>query len=317
MSLLGHLSVLSFRIRRNLHALALKRLARSDTAWRALDAAQIPGFGTHLVRLDFPLVVGQPPAWGHGRPSQPQLAQLLESRAEALERNARQALEFIPELADLPLHAASGSPLAWLNGFQSPLDLAFGYGLLRARGIHRYVEIGCGISTHLAARTRRASQQLEIFCVDPQPRFEITALANRVDRVRLEENIPAIVAATGPGTALFFDGSHFAFPNSDVTRFFLDVLPQVRPGTLVHIHDVYLPDDYPARHLHRLWNEQYLLAAWLLGGSARVQPILPGHWLADRIQRDGLDAWMTQTPETFRAAHQTESDASCWWMEIT
>ena len=45
---------------------------------------------------------------------------------------------------------------------------------------------------------------------------------------------------------VFFDGSHRTFMNSDATVFFLEVLPTLPAGTLVGIHDIYLPDDYPA-----------------------------------------------------------------------
>jgi hypothetical protein len=79
-----------------------------------------------------------------------------------------------------------------------------------------------------------------------------------------------------PGSILFFDGSHRSFPGSDVSVFFMKVLPALQPGVVIHIHDIYLPADYPKTVAPRYWSEQYLLAAWLLGGSNGLEVLLPG-----------------------------------------
>jgi hypothetical protein len=57
--------------------------------------------------------------------------------------------------------------------------------------------------------------------------------------------------------------------------FFLELLPRFPAGTMIQVHDVFLPDDYPPSLIDRLWSEQYLYAAWLLGGAAGVKIILP------------------------------------------
>ena len=63
---------------------------------------------------------------------------------------------------------------------------------------------------------------------------------------------------------LFIDSSHRSFTNSDVTAFYLDILPRLKSGVLIHIHDVFLPYDYPPEWSDRFYNEQYLLACVLL-----------------------------------------------------
>jgi hypothetical protein len=73
--------------------------------------------------------------------------------------------------------------------------------------------------------------------------------------------------------------------NSDVTVFFLEILPRLRPGVLVHIHDIFLPLDYKPWWLqrfypHRYWSEQYLLAASLLAGHSSYDVILPNHYVS-------------------------------------
>ena len=55
-------------------------------------------------------------------------------------------------------------------------------------------------------------------------------------------------------------------PQGDVLREQLELLPLLASGVLVQVHDVFTPRDYPMQWLVdevRLWNEQYLLEAFL------------------------------------------------------
>ncbi len=91
-----------------------------------------------------------------------------------------------------------------------------------------------------------------------------------------------------PGDILFLDCSHRVFMNSDVTVFMIDVLPRLRPGVPVHVHDIVLPWDYPDMFTNWYWSEAYILAAYLIGaregcglcsrppGSAAVRNSMPG-----------------------------------------
>ena len=65
---------------------------------------------------------------------------------------------------------------------------------------------------------------------------------------------------------LFIDSSHMIRPQGDVLFEFLEILPVLKPGVLVHIHDIFSPRDYPKEWVvdkHCMWNEQYLLEAFL------------------------------------------------------
>src|SRR5262249_7412214 len=72
------------------------------------------------------------------------------------------------------------------------------------------------------------------------------------------------------GDLLFVDTSHVVKVGSDVTRIVLEVLPLLRPGVIVHFHDIFLPYPYSRGHLEdaHCWSEQYLLQAFLLGNEA-------------------------------------------------
>ena len=66
--------------------------------------------------------------------------------------------------------------------------------------------------------------------------------------------------------------------NSDVTIVWLDILPRLRRGVTIHIHDIFLPDDYPLDWSARFYSEQYLLAASLLAG-AEFGLLFPSHFV--------------------------------------
>jgi hypothetical protein len=68
------------------------------------------------------------------------------------------------------------------------------------------------------------------------------------------------------GDVLFVDTTHTVKAGSDVNRIVLDILPRLAPGVLVHIHDIFLPYEYPKAWLtskRRFWSEQYLVQAFL------------------------------------------------------
>lgn len=65
---------------------------------------------------------------------------------------------------------------------------------------------------------------------------------------------------------LFIDSSHMIRSGWDVLTEFLEILPQLNKGVIVHIHDIYTPYDYPSKILNDVMsfnNEQYLLESFL------------------------------------------------------
>jgi len=89
-----------------------------------------------------------------------------------------------------------------------------------------------------------------------------------------------VFASLGEGDVLFIDSSHRSFMNSDVTVFFLEVLPRLKAGVMVHIHDIHLPYDYPPERAEWYYSEQYLLATSLLAGHRNYRVMLPNCFAA-------------------------------------
>jgi hypothetical protein len=227
------------------------------------------------------------PRFGFGLPSHSGIKAALERGRSAYE----ESLAAIAACHDV-LHAIGHHPQrrhvrnvapTWNNIWFTALDAASLVGFLLARQPKRYLEIGSGNSTRFARHAiQTGNLQAELISIDPQPRAEIDSLCTKVIRTPLEDCALDVFRQLEPGDILFFDGSHRVFMNSDVTVFFLEVMPILQPGVLVHIHDIFLPDDYPPQWRGRLYSEHYLLAAQLLCGAPPFNVILPNYFaLAD------------------------------------
>jgi hypothetical protein len=171
---------------------------------------------------------------------------------------------------------------AWCSGFLPNLDAIGIYSFLAIYKSSIYMESGSGNSTKFAKQSiLDNSLDTRIISIDPCPRTEINSLCDKVIRQSLEDVDLEIFKELGKNDILFFYGSHRAFMNSDVTAFFLDILPSLKPRILVNIHDITLPFDYPAGWEDRYYSEQYLLACCLLAESNKFKILLPSYFSLD------------------------------------
>jgi predicted O-methyltransferase YrrM len=168
------------------------------------------------------------------------------------------------------------------NAYFSSPDAEALYGMIRWRRPARYLEIGSGHSTRVARQAiSDGNLTTRVVCVDPSPRLDVARLADEVHEQRIERIEDGPLSELGVGDILFIDSSHEIRPGNDVVHLLLRVLPTLPPGTLVHIHDVFLPFDYPRDWVVGKpfsWSEQYLVAA-LLDGNDRLRVLWPGYWL--------------------------------------
>ncbi|MFC5404612.1 class I SAM-dependent methyltransferase [Cohnella soli] len=180
-------------------------------------------------------------------------------------------------------HFLPGEP-AWDNPWFSSLDAISLYGIVATSKPKRYFEIGSGFSTKFARRAATdAGYGLEVVSVDPLPRDEIDELCDRVVRQPLENADLRLFDELEAGDILFVDSSHYVFQNSDANIVFLEVMPKLRAGVLVHFHDIFLPEDYPASWSARFYNEQYMLAATLLGQQSAYEIVFPAYFISQDV----------------------------------
>lgn len=183
--------------------------------------------------------------------------------------------------ADL-LRILGGPGLARFDQHWFPrLDAAMAYVTVRHGRPRRIVEIGSGHSTRFLVRAvEDGDLSTEIVAVDPAPRAALTGLPVRHVPALLGQADPALFDALEPGDILFVDSSHIAMPGTDVDRLVGTILPRLPAGVLVHLHDILLPDPYPADWAWRGYNEATVVAALILGRAFEI--VFSSHWVASR-----------------------------------
>ncbi|WP_204326045.1 class I SAM-dependent methyltransferase [Sulfitobacter sediminilitoris] len=159
------------------------------------------------------------------------------------------------------------------NGSFETGDAEFLFSFVRYLKPMIVVEIGCGSSTKiiqaaLKMNERSGGAAARHICIEP---FEMPWLEDfpgiELVRERVEStDLSHITELLSPGDLLFIDSSHIIRPNGDVLTEYLEIVPALRSGVNVHVHDIFTPNHYPDSWLRknvRFWNEQYLLEALL------------------------------------------------------
>lgn len=180
---------------------------------------------------------------------------------------------FQDELLQFPYEKAEEEQFYYGNPNLGPGDSEYLYSLLRLYKPRTLIEVGSGYST-LIARAALAQNSNEAanytcrhVCIEPYEMIWLERQAGiEVIRSRVEDLPPDFFAVLEANDVLFIDSSHVIRPQGDVLYNILQVLPLLRSGVLVHLHDIFTPADYPRDWVVnkvRLWNEQYLLEAFL------------------------------------------------------
>jgi len=232
------------------------------------------------IPLDYP--INPRPRWGHGHPPHQRLHAILDRERERYRQHLRDIVALAPALQAIPLLPPDDALApAWSNPWFSGLDLAALYMFVNRHRPSRYIEIGSGWTTKVA---RRAASDggipLHITSIDPEPRADIDPLCDKVVRCAAEDIGSDVISHLGAGDILFMDGSHRVFTNSDCVVFFLEILPELKPGVLIHLHDIMLPYDYPPEWNERYYSEQYLLAASLIAEGPHLGVELPNMFVS-------------------------------------
>ncbi len=245
------------------------------------------------ILLEYPVKLS-PRAWN----PEPRLYTLLDAYREHYDTHAIAiAAQAEGPMSHWPVQEVDVQELALANRWFSPLDAAALAAMIARFRPRRMIEVGSGNSTKIARRAAHdAGVVLHLTSIDPAPRAEINALCDEVIRRPLEEVPVAVFDVLEAGDICFIDSSHRALMHSDVTVFFIEILPRLRPGVLVHLHDIWLPYDYPQSWAERYYSEQYILAAYLLGGSRGLEPVWAGALAAQDVELQALVSPLWELP---------------------
>jgi hypothetical protein len=181
--------------------------------------------------------------------------------------------DYANELARIPLQQTGNNQFYYKNPNFAEGDAECLYSLIRLKKPKCIVEIGSGFSTMMAreaiAQNQRedAAYQCTHICIEPYEMGWLDGVQGiEVVRQRVEEVDMSLFQKLNADDILFIDSSHVIRPQSDVLIECLEILPILNAGVLVHIHDIFTPYDYLDHWMIdevKLWNEQYLLEAFL------------------------------------------------------
>ena len=181
-------------------------------------------------------------------------------------------LSFAPELSDIPDRQPAALDFYLNNGAFDSGDAEYWYQLIRLLKPKRIFEVGSGYSTLMAIRAVRRNQEQDPgysckhVCIEPYERPWLEETGVSVVRQKIEDLDVEFFSELSENDILFIDSSHVIRPQGDVLFEYLELLPTLNKGVVVHLHDIFSPRNYLQQWLEqevKFWNEQYLLEAFL------------------------------------------------------
>ena len=220
----------------------------------------------------------------------------LGRRAVWSRRSELSGVDFRPEAQVaylLELGDKYGRECAWsAEPSDNPLEFhtensSFSFGcaaaahcIIRDRKPRRLIEIGSGMSSivlsaALSFNERDGAEPTAYTIVDPYPSPRLKTLPGTQPNVvpeRVEVVDTGLFEQLERGDIVFIDSGHVVRIGGDVNFLVLDVLPRLKPGVVIHFHDIGLPYEYPKVYatnaaFRMLWTEAYLLQAFLACNS--------------------------------------------------
>ena len=191
----------------------------------------------------------------------------VANQLEMLER-----FRYSEELADIPQRKPGTLKFFLNNGNFESGDAEYWYQLIRTVKPNRIIEIGSGHSTLMAISAVSKNQddapdyECEHICIEPYEMPWLEESGVSVVRKKVEAMELSYFAQLQENDILFIDSSHIIRPQGDVLFEYLELLPSLNKGVIVHVHDIFSPKNYPKVWMEdevKFWNEQYLLEAFL------------------------------------------------------
>lgn len=184
---------------------------------------------------------------------------------------------FSQELAHLPQEKPDTLDFHLNNDTFESGDAEYWYQLIRSIKPRKIFEIGSGNSTLMAIKAIRRNREQDPnynckhICIEPYEMSWLEDTDVSVVRQKIEDLDIEFFSELEENDILFIDSSHIIRPQGDVLFEYLELLPTLNKGVIVHVHDIFSPKNYPKEWLKdevKFWNEQYLLEAFLSHNSS-------------------------------------------------
>ena len=255
------------------------------------------------------------PRYGHGNPPHKGLYEIINTNRTDYKEFINESLKFKDAIHKIKKAGKNPDPLnpEWNNGHLPGLDIIGIYSMLSLKNPGKYIEVGSGNSTKVAYKAKTDNNlRTQIISIDPNPRAEIDHLADKIVRLPFEQTGYNEIFELKENDILFIDNSHRVLPNSDAMVFFLEILPKLKKGVIVHIHDIYLPYDYPQFMCDRAYSEQYALALFVLLNPEKYRTILPNYFISEDKELSGLAEPFFDHPNL----QGVEKHGGSYWLRI-
>ena len=171
------------------------------------------------------------------------------------------------------------------------VDALAAYCMVRHFQPRLIIEVGSGFSSLALGQAAAKNKNSALICIDPFPsdflRRGFPGLQSSIEE-KIQNIDLKFFSQLQSGDILFIDSSHTVKIGGDVNYLFLEVLPRLKPGVIVHVHDIFLPFEYRRDWVldeFRFWNEQYLLQAFLTFNS-EFEVLLANSYLNHYHQED-------------------------------
>ncbi len=187
-----------------------------------------------------------------------------------------QRFNFSQELSDLQQEKTDSLTFYLNNGAFDSGDAEYWYQLIRTFKPRKIIEVGSGHSTLMAINATvenskdESNYKCEHICIEPYEMPWLEEAGVSVVRKKVEDVELSFFSQLQENDVLFIDSSHIIRPQGDVLFEYLELLPTLNKGVIVHVHDIFSPKNYPGQWLQdevKFWNEQYLLEAFLSHNS--------------------------------------------------
>ncbi|OLD89306.1 MAG: hypothetical protein AUG81_04810 [Verrucomicrobia bacterium 13_1_20CM_4_54_11] len=198
-------------------------------------------------------------------------------------------------------------------------DALVAYCMVRHFQPQLIIEIGSGFSSLLLGQAAAKNNTAALICIEPYPQEFLKRGfpgLHRVIEKKVEDIDLEVFSELHCGDVLFIDSSHTVKIGGDVNYLFLEVLPRLEPGVIVHIHDIFLPFEYRRDWVldeFRFWSEQYLLQAFLTFNS-EFEVLMANSYLAHGYLEDLKAAFPSLEKVNATVPNPVRRGGGSFWM---